>query len=48
MIDEIGMIAKIRARDIQYPVLPEIVGDTHRHGNEGGLDPAESEQPCFR
>jgi hypothetical protein len=40
MIDEIGMITKIGARHIHYAILPEIITDTHGHGNESGFSPA--------
>jgi hypothetical protein len=40
MIDEIAMIAKIRARHVHYSILPEIITNTHRHENERGFSPA--------
>jgi hypothetical protein len=40
MIDEIGMVTKIRARHIHCAILSEIIANTHRHGNERGFNPA--------
>jgi hypothetical protein len=40
MIDEIGMVTKIRARHVHYTILPEIIPNTYRHGNERGFNSA--------
>jgi hypothetical protein len=40
MIDEIGMVTKIRARHINCAILPELVPNTHRDENESGFNTA--------
>jgi hypothetical protein len=40
MIDEIGVVAKVRARHVHRTILPEIITNTHSHGKERGFNPA--------
>ena len=43
MINVIGVETKVRARHIHCAILPEIIPNTHRDGNERGFNAAAAD-----